>query len=75
MLVMAPDPSPAPQVQLNPLPYQYSADNVSSPASKSAAKVTLQFILKKVSKIKLLVPATVLSTSYEQPERRAMLHP
>ena len=50
MSVMAPDTIPAPKVQLTPLPDQASAVTLSSPSSQAVAKVTLQSIMKRVSK-------------------------
>ena len=47
--IMAPDHSPATQVQFPPLPAKYSAATVSSPAFQYDAKITLQYILKKLS--------------------------
>ena len=75
MSVMAPDPRPDPQVQLTPLPAQDSAATVSISYSKVVAKLTMQLILKKLSKNKLFVPTTISSTSPKPPERRAMSQP
>ena len=50
MSVIVPDSIPATQVQLPPLPAKSSIANVSISAYQDVGKLTLEYILKKVSK-------------------------